>query len=95
MIVIITRWFGMPEEIIYNNIDEAVEKVKKKTTNIIECRVKVNRDNVKVKVRSKKKLYTIVLDKEITGIENIDELKKTAEEIVSKLGCQENKVVIK
>ena len=59
----------MPVEI--NDKEKFIELSK----NATECRVKKNKDNTKLKIRTGKYLYTIKLDP------------KEADEVVGKLGC--------
>jgi hypothetical protein len=77
----------MPYQILFDNIEEAVEKVKQKAHAIEECRVKNNKDNIKIKVRTKRTLYTLVLTPENTGTSSIDEVKGMVDSILEKIGC--------
>ena len=77
----------MPYQILFDNIDEAVEKVKQKVHSMEECRVKINKNNVKIKIRTRKRLYTLVLTPDNTGASSIDEVKGVVDSILEKIGC--------
>ena len=77
----------MPQEIKYNDINEAIEVAKEIAKRASECRIKVNKKNVKLKLRTKKKLYTIVLTPEKLGLSSIEEVKNKAREIANTIGC--------
>ncbi len=77
----------MPQEIRYNDVNEAIEKAKELVKRAKECRIKVNKDNVKLKIRTKKRLYTIVLTPDKLGLKSIDELRNKVKEIASSIGC--------
>lgn len=80
----------MPYEIVFKDYDEAAGKVKSRVKDIEECRIKVNKDNIKLKIRGKKELLTLVFKKDGS---NIEELKKSVAELATKLGCKELKEI--
>ncbi len=85
----------MPYEIIYNSLDELekkLEEIKTRGIKIEKCIIKLNRDNVKLKIRAKHMLYTAVLDKKRTG-KNKDELEQISKELAKKIGCEEPEVL--
>jgi hypothetical protein len=77
----------MPEEILYANLDDLLAKLKKLVERSEECRIKVNKDNVKLKVRTKRKLYTAVLISEKAGVPK-EALADKAKELASSAGCK-------
>lgn len=77
----------MPEEILYINVDDLLAKLKKLVERSEECRIKVNRDNVKLKVKTKRKLYTAVLTPEKIGVPK-EALITKAKELASSAGCK-------
>uniref|UniRef100_A0A7J3ZLZ6 Uncharacterized protein n=1 Tax=Fervidicoccus fontis TaxID=683846 RepID=A0A7J3ZLZ6_9CREN len=79
----------MPEEILFSSISELVERSKEIVKRSIECRIKYNKDNVKIKFRTKRKLYTAVLTAEKAGVSDVKELKEKAKKIAEELGCKE------
>ena len=79
----------MPEEILFNSLSELVEKAKELVKRSVECRIKYNKNNVKIKFRTKRKLYTAVLTPEKAGVSNTAELREKAKSIVESLGCKE------
>lgn len=85
----------MPYEILYNSLDELEKKlegIKEKGVKIEKCIIKVNKDNVKLKIRAKHTLYTAVLDEERTG-KNKDELEQISKELAKKIGCEEPEIL--
>ncbi len=83
----------MPYEILFNTIEEAVEKVKTKIKEAEECRIKENKDNIKVKIRTKKQLYTLVFTPEKLGVKDVSELKSIVDDFTAKINCK-NKIEI-
>ncbi|AFH43070.1 hypothetical protein IOK49_04720 [Fervidicoccus fontis] len=81
----------MPYEVLFKNLDEANEKVKKLVKEPDLCLIKVNKENVKLKIRDKNKLYTLVFSKENVGVSSVEELKKVATDIATKISCKETK----
>jgi len=85
----------MPYELTYSSeaeIKEKIELLKKRGVKVEECIIKVNKNNVKLKIRAKRTLYTIVLSPEkIAG--GVEELKAKAQEYASLIGCEEPKVL--
>lgn len=77
----------MPHEILFSNVDEAEKKVREIGAQIQECRLKVGKEEVKLKLRTKRTLYTLVLKRENTGAGSIEDLKKVATELATRLGC--------
>lgn len=77
----------MPYEILFSNLEEAEKKVKELAVVPQECRLKVNKEEVKLKLRSKRTLYTLVFKKENTGATSAEDLKKIATDFATKIGC--------
>jgi hypothetical protein len=78
---------NLPQELLFSTLDEAEKKVKELRQPPQECRLKVNKDEVKLKLRTKKTLYTLVFRKENTGASNNEDLKKIASDFATKIGC--------
>lgn len=77
----------MPKEILYENVDALLNELKKIVEKSLECRIKINKDNVKLKIKTKRKLYTAVLTPERVGV-SIDALKEKARELATQVGCK-------
>lgn len=77
----------MPEEILYANLEDLLNQLRKLVERSVECRVKVNKDNVKLKVKTRRKLYTAVLTPEKTGTP-LEALRSKAKELASSAGCK-------
>jgi hypothetical protein len=77
----------LPHEIIFSSLEEAEKKVKQLSVTFQECRLKTDRDEVKLKLRTKRTLYTLVFKKENTGAGSPEELKKMATDFATKIGC--------
>lgn len=82
----------MPAEILYSNLDELSDRLKKLNSPIIECRLKINKENIKLKIRTKRRLYTAVLTPEKTGID-MKSLEERAREMASLIGCEDVVVI--
>ena len=88
VIVMFSIWvIVLPHEILFSNINEALEKTRSVTGGLLECRVKYNRDNIKVKLRTRRRLYTLVLTLDNTGVNDFDSLKNIVDEFLSKIEC--------
>jgi len=85
----------MPYEILYESIEDIENKLrslKEKGVKIEDCIIKINKNNVKFKIRSKNTLYTIVLSPDKLG-RNVEELKGLAEELSKTIDCGEPKTL--
>lgn len=87
---------ALPYEILFSTLEELKEKlrsIKNKGIKVEECYVKVNKDNVKFKVRTRRILYTAVLKPDQLG-KKLEELKEMAVgELGSEVGCSEVKTL--
>ncbi len=78
----------MPEEIRwYGGLDKVLERTRELASRAIECRLKWNKDNAKIKIRTKRKLYTLVLTPERLGTSSEEEFKAKVKEIADSLNC--------
>ncbi|MEM0197397.1 MAG: hypothetical protein QXK13_00495 [Fervidicoccaceae archaeon] len=77
----------MPQEILFSSLEEAEKKIKDLSITPQECRIKVGKKGVKLKLRTKKILYTLVFRAENTGSSSIEDIKKAASELATKIGC--------
>jgi len=82
----------VPAELLYDDVGNLLEQLKALAERSEECRIKVNKKNVKLKVRTKRRLYTAVLTPEKTGV-SLENLLSKAQELASQAGCK-NTVVI-
>ncbi len=78
----------MPEEILFKDLEELKEKVKPLIERTIECRIKWNKNNAKLKFRTKRKLFTAVLTPENTG-STIETFREKVKKLAEELGCKD------
>lgn len=76
----------MPQEVLYKDYNDLLERLKAiAARGLQECRVKVNKDNVKLKLRTRRRLYTVVLRAD--RVSDVQALKQRAQEIAKQIGC--------
>jgi len=83
----------LPEEVYYSSIDDLLPKLRTLAERASECRIKKSNDAVKLKLRTRRRLYTAVLTREKAGASSVDELFEKAKELAEKAGCKSVAVI--